>query len=30
VLLGVGVWAVIDAIMMFTGSVKDNFGRKLR
>jgi TM2 domain-containing membrane protein YozV len=30
VLLGVAVWAVIDAIMMFTGSVKDNFGRKLR
>jgi TM2 domain-containing membrane protein YozV len=30
VLLGVTVWAVIDAIMMFTGSVKDNFGRKLR
>jgi len=30
VLLGVIVWAVIDAIMMFTGSVKDNFGRKLR
>jgi TM2 domain-containing membrane protein YozV len=30
VLLGVAVWAVIDAILMFTGSVKDNFGRKLR
>jgi TM2 domain-containing membrane protein YozV len=30
VLLGAIVWAVIDAIMMFTGSVKDNFGRKLR
>ena len=29
VLLGVIVWAVIDAIMMFTGSVRDNFGRKL-
>jgi TM2 domain-containing membrane protein YozV len=28
VLLGVIVWAVIDAIMMFTGSVRDNFGRK--
>jgi TM2 domain-containing membrane protein YozV len=30
VLLGVGVWALVDAIMMFTGSVKDNYGRKLR
>ena len=29
VLLGGIVWAVIDAIMMFTGSVRDNFGRKL-
>jgi hypothetical protein len=23
-------WAVIDATKMFTGSVRDNFGRKLR
>jgi hypothetical protein len=30
VLLGVGVWALVDAIMMFTGSVNDNYGRKLR
>jgi TM2 domain-containing membrane protein YozV len=30
VLLGSAVWAIIDAIMMFTGSVKDNHGRKLR
>ncbi len=29
-LLGVMVWTVIDAIMMFTGSVPDNYGRKLR
>jgi len=30
ILLGVGVWALVDAIMMFTGSVRDNNGRKLR
>lgn len=30
VLLGVIVWAVVDAIMIFTGSVKDRYGRKLR
>jgi TM2 domain-containing membrane protein YozV len=30
VLLGAIVWGVVDAIMMFTGSVKDNYGRKLR
>ncbi|SOX56534.1 TM2 domain-containing protein [Mycobacterium ahvazicum] len=30
VLLGSAVWAVVDAIMMFTGSVKDSYGRKLR
>jgi TM2 domain-containing membrane protein YozV len=30
ILLSVGVWALVDAIMMFTGSVKDNYGRKLR
>src|ERR1700735_3177082 len=30
VLLGGIIWAVVDAIMIFTGSVKDNYGRKLR
>ncbi|OBF05398.1 NINE protein [Mycobacterium sp. 852002-10029_SCH5224772] len=30
VLLGGIVWAIIDAILIFTGSVKDNHGRKLR
>lgn len=30
VLLGSIIWAVVDAIMMFTGSVTDNEGRKLR
>jgi TM2 domain-containing membrane protein YozV len=30
VLLGSIVWAIVDAIMMLTGSVKDNHGRKLR
>lgn len=30
VLLGGIVWAIVDAILMFTGSVKDNHGRKLR
>jgi hypothetical protein len=30
VLLGAIIWGVVDAIMMFTGSVKDNYGRKLR
>ena len=29
-LFGVMIWAVIDAIMIFTGSVPDNYGRKLR
>lgn len=29
-LLGSAVWGVIDAVMMFTGSVKDQYGRKLR
>jgi TM2 domain-containing membrane protein YozV len=30
VLLGVAIWAFVDAIMMFTGSVRDGNGRKLR
>ncbi len=30
VLAGVFVWAIVDAIMMFTGDVKDKYGRKLR
>jgi TM2 domain-containing membrane protein YozV len=30
VLLGASVWAIVDAIMMFTGGVKDKYGRKLR
>jgi hypothetical protein len=30
VLLGSVVWAIVDAIVMFTGSVKDIHGRKLR
>lgn len=30
VLFGVVVWAIVDAIMMFTGSVPDGDGRKLR
>ncbi|MCV7429794.1 TM2 domain-containing protein [Mycobacterium montefiorense] len=30
VLLGSIIWAVVDAIVMFTGSTKDNYGRKLR
>ncbi|WP_108926331.1 TM2 domain-containing protein [Mycobacterium montefiorense] len=30
VLLGSIIWAVVDAIVMFTGSAKDNYGRKLR
>ncbi len=30
VLLGGIIWAIVDAIMMFTGSVQDNYGRKLR
>ncbi len=29
-LLGGIVWGIVDAIMMFTGNVKDNYGRKLR
>lgn len=30
VLLASIIWAIVDAIMMFTGGVKDNYGRKLR
>ena len=30
VLLGVGIWVLIDAILMFTGSVPDSRGLKLR
>ncbi len=30
VLLGGIVWAIVDAIFIFTGNVKDNHGRKLR
>jgi len=30
VLLAGIVWAIVDAIMMFTSSVQDNCGRKLR
>lgn len=30
ILAGVWIWTLIDAIMMFTGSVKDGQGRKLR
>lgn len=30
VLLGGIVWAIVDAILILTGSVKDNHGRKLR
>ncbi|OBH29580.1 hypothetical protein A9X03_09255 [Mycobacterium sp. E1715] len=30
VLLASVIWAIVDAIMMFTGSVKDSYGRKLR
>ncbi|ORV53188.1 hypothetical protein AWC05_20865, partial [Mycobacterium florentinum] len=29
-LIGSAIWAIVDAIMMFTGSVKDDHGRKLR
>lgn len=30
ILLGGIVWAIVDAILIFTGSGKDNYGRKLR
>lgn len=29
-LVGSIVWAIVDAILIFTGNVKDNHGRKLR
>ncbi|MDP7706305.1 MULTISPECIES: TM2 domain-containing protein [unclassified Mycobacterium] len=30
ILAGVGIWGFVDAIMIFTGSVTDSYGRKLR
>lgn len=30
ILLGLGVWVIVDAIMIFTGSVRDSRGLKLR
>lgn len=30
VLLAAIIWGVVDAVMMFTGSVTDKYGRKLR
>nr|WP_242600304.1 TM2 domain-containing protein [Dermacoccus nishinomiyaensis] len=29
ILVGVSIWAFIDAILMLTGSVRDPYGRKL-
>lgn len=29
-LAGVGIWALVDAVMMFTRSLPDQYGRKLR
>jgi TM2 domain-containing membrane protein YozV len=29
-LIAAGIWGLVDAIMMFTGSVTDKYGRKLR
>ena len=29
-LVASGIWGIVDAIMIFTGSVKDQYGRKLR
>ncbi len=29
-IFAVGIWALVDAIMMFTGAVRDGQGRKLR
>ncbi|NKZ15310.1 NINE protein [Mycolicibacterium septicum DSM 44393] len=28
--LGVGIWALVDSVMMFTRSIPDQYGRKLR
>ncbi|MGV0811860.1 TM2 domain-containing protein [Mycolicibacterium boenickei] len=28
--IGVGIWALVDAVMMFTRSIPDQYGRKLR
>jgi TM2 domain-containing membrane protein YozV len=30
ILFGVAMWALIDAITIFSGNVTDNYGRKLR
>ena len=30
VLIGVSIWALVDAIMIFSGNVRDKYGRKLR
>ena len=30
IILGVAIWALIDGIMMLTGSVRDQYGRPLR
>ncbi|OZG30019.1 hypothetical protein BH683_006450 [Williamsia sp. 1138] len=30
ILLGLGIWVIVDAIMIFTGSVRDSRGLKLR
>lgn len=27
---GLGIWVIVDAIMIFTGSVRDRYGRPLR
>jgi TM2 domain-containing membrane protein YozV len=29
-LLGAAIWGVLDALLIFTGSVKDEYGRTLR
>ena len=30
ILIGVAVWALVDAIILVTGDVTDGYGRKLR
>jgi TM2 domain-containing membrane protein YozV len=30
VLFGLAIWTLVDAIMMFAGSVRDQYGRRLR